>query len=257
MAISLRDLAPKPVAAAEPARPSVMVVSHERSGTHFLINALANAYGYPARDFLDFDQTALSINYFHAPAVADALERAARRPYATTVKSHHTIEFFDGVLDNVLRTMPIFYVHRHPVDVMISYWRIVQAWQWREGPRRMSVVDFAAAEPEGMMMRYQQKQVPNLLHRWAQHVDGWIEAAKTRNRITVVRYDQLCSAYEKTVASFAAIVGKRSGSLVPPDRHTNVITGPAPVHLPAPDREALHALALSEIGETMRRHGYA
>ena len=35
-------------------RPAVMVVSHERSGTHFLMNALAACYGYVSRPL---DQT--------------------------------------------------------------------------------------------------------------------------------------------------------------------------------------------------------
>lgn len=234
-----------------------MVVSHERSGTHFLMNSIAGAYGYPPGQFLDFDQTALNINYFHPSAVAEVLKRASARPTPTVIKSHHAVEFFDGILDEVLAHMPLFYIHRDPVDVMISYWRVVGSWPWHEGPRRMSALEFAAAEPEGMMMRYQQTQARNLLHRWARHVDGWTSAAEGRPRLTVVRYDALKSRYEQTVAAFGDTLGGRSGPLVPPNRNTNVIAGPKSDRLPPPDRDALRALALAEVGDTMRRLGYA
>jgi hypothetical protein len=253
----LQSLAPRPQATPAARRPGVLIVSHERSGTHFLINALGNAYGYGSRDFLDFDQNSLNINYFHPQAVAHTLSTAASRLIPPIVKSHHSVEFFDGILDGVLKQLTVFYIHRHPVDVMISYWRMIYAWPWHEGPRTPTAVAFAAAEPEGMMMRYQRKQARNLLHRWASHVDGWTAAAATRPRITVVRYDQMLSEYEKTVGAFSKVLGPRSGSLVPPDRNQNVIKGVAPHLLPEPDRKALEQLALSEVGETMRRLGYA
>ncbi len=56
-----------------------MVVSHERSGTHFLINAITGAYGYSEHEFLDFDQQSLNINYFLPELVAAALARVATR----------------------------------------------------------------------------------------------------------------------------------------------------------------------------------
>jgi hypothetical protein len=253
---SLQELGARPRGIAMQ-RPSVLVVSHERSGTHFLINALAAAYGYPAIGFLDFDQTSLNINYFHARAVGEALVRAARLPSATTIKSHHAVEFFEDALPEILRQMPVFYIHRDPVDVMISYWRAINAWPWHEGPRTTSVLEFAAAEPEGMMLRYQKKQARNLLQRWARHVDGWTEAASRNARINVVRYDQLDVNYENTVGGLASVLGRRSGSLTRPDRRTNVVAGTPSAALPEPDRDALRALALAEVGETMRRHGYA
>jgi Sulfotransferase domain len=245
-----------PVPGALAARPDVMVVSHERSGTHFLINALTRAYDYPER-FLDFDQSSLNINYFAPQAIASTVAEVAKRRSSAILKSHHAVDFFDGILDEVLKKTTIFYIHRDPVDVMISLWRFINHWGWREGPKRTSALEFAASQPEGQMLRYQMKQQKSMLHRWAQHVDGWTTASTGRERLVVVRFDQLKSRYEQTVADFGGLLGRRSGSLTPPSRNANVIQGAPVDRLERPDRDALRALALAEVGETMRRQGYA
>jgi hypothetical protein len=249
-------LRPGPLSGALSARPDVMVVSHERSGTHFLINALTRAYDYSER-FLDFDQSSLNINYFEPRAIAKTMAEVANRRSSAIIKSHHTAEFFDGVLDEVLKRTVVFYIHRDPVDVMISLWRFVNRWRWREGPRRKNALEFAASQPEGQMLRYQMLQQSSMLHRWAHHVDGWTAAAEGRERIQVVRFDQLKGGYEQTVAHFGGLLGRRSGSLTLPSRNANVIQGAPVDRLEQPDRDALCALALAEVGDTMRRHGYA
>ena len=238
------------------ARTDVMVISHERSGTHFLINALTRAYDYPER-FLDFDQSSLNINYFAPQTIANAVAEVAKRRSSAVIKSHHTADFFDGILNKVLKKTIVFYIHRDPVDVMVSLWRFINHWGWREGPRRESALEFAASAPEGQMLRYQMLQQSNMLHRWAHHVNGWTSAAQGRERVIVVRFDQLKNNYDQTVANFGGLLGRRSGSLAPPSRTANVIHGAPVDRLERPDRDALRALALAEVGETMHRHGYA
>lgn len=233
-----------------------MVVSHERSGTHFLINALTRAYNYPER-FLNFDQGSLNINYFAPQAIATTVDELAKRRSSALIKSHHAVDFFDGILDEVLKKTIVLYIHRDPVDVMISFWRFINHWGWREGPKRSSVREFAASQPEGQMLRYQMLQQRSMLHRWAHHVDGWTAAAQGRERILVVRFDQLKSRYEQTVADFANLLGRRSGTLTPPSPNANVIQGAPVDRLERPDPDALRALALAEVSETMLRHGYA
>jgi hypothetical protein len=169
-----------------------MVVSHERSGTHFLINALTRAYDYPDR-LLDFDQRSLNINYYAPHAIVSTITEVAKRRSSAVLKSHHAVDFFDGILDEVLKKTIIFYIHRDPVDVMISLWRFINHWRWREGPKRASAFEFASSQPEGQMLRYQMLQQRSMLHRWAYHLDGWTAAAQGRERILVVRFDQLKS----------------------------------------------------------------
>ena len=77
-----------------------------------------------------------------------------------------------------------------------------------------------------------------------------------RPRLVVVRYDALHDDYEKTLRGLAGVLGAPSGSFERPPRDRHVVAGAQPASLPEPDREALHALALAEAGDTMRALGY-
>ena len=236
-------------------RPGVVVVSHERSGTHFLMNALVGVYRYAP--FQDLDSTTALFNFFFPPLLAEAIAATAARQANSLFKSHHTVEFFDGVLDQLLKGVVILYIHRDPVDVMISFWRLIHKFPWREGPKLSSATAFARAEPEGQMLRYQMHQRRNMLDRWARHVEGWVNAAEGRPRLVVVRYDELLACYEETMRNLSRVLGAPIGDFQSPPRDKNVIKGMPPESLPRPDVEELRALALAEVGETMRKLRYA
>jgi len=233
-----------------------MVVSHERSGTHFLINALGDAYGYPNAQFVMFDEPVLTINYFDPAAVAQTINGIAAQRRGAVIKSHHAVDFFEATLPRVTRDVVIFYVYRHPADVMISFWRFVHRWEWREGPRLPSALAFAMAEPEGHMLRYQMRQRANMLQRWAAHVGPWLDAAQTNRRIVPVRFEDLRDAYAGTIGGLSALIGRAPRSLQPPDPDRYVIKGAPPESLEQPDRDAIARLAEREVGDTMRRLGY-
>ena len=238
-------------------RPAVMVVSHERSGTHFLMNSIAKGFGYTARPWVDLDYHHLPINFFSPPSIAAALEFLANQRIASIVKSHHVTNFFDGVLDSVLNRFVIFYIHRDPVDVMLSFWRFIHGWPWHEGPKRNDPVAFAAAEPEGQLMRYQTHQRRNMLDRWGKHVVGWQEAARGRPRLRMVPYAALKDDYAATISSFADLLGRQPADLMPPSRDVDVIRGGEVRGQHPPDVEALRSLALREAGDAMQILGYA
>lgn len=250
---TLAQLAPASRPRAKIDRPSVIVVSHERSGTHFLMNTLGRSFGYDAGLFVNFDYTPVNINYFHPQGVLKALRSV---PLGHLVKAHHAVEFFDGILDELLQSAVILYIHRDPVDVMISTWRYVHGWDWREGPAVIDPGAFARAEPEGHMLRYQMRQKRSMLVRWADHVDGWLDAAGNRERLHVVAYERLRDRYAETVEGLSPLLGAIGGPLNPPDKMTNVVRNTPKVALPKPNVAELREVALAEVGKTMRRLGY-
>lgn len=237
-------------------RPSVLVVGHERSGNHFLMNTLARAYGYVAEPWFNLDYIPHDINYHQAPSLRSLLMDAAARRIANVGKSHHDADFFAPIIRAIQQRYVIFYVHRDPVDVMLSYWRFIDRWPWREGPKRDDPVAFARAEPEGQMMRYQMRQRRNLLHRWSAHVDGWLDLAGDERRVVVVAYSDLKDRYVETMGSFAKLLGQLPRDSSRPSRSENVIAGVEKTE-PPDARETLRWLALEEVGETMQRCGYA
>jgi hypothetical protein len=239
-------------------RPAVMVVSHERSGTHFLMNALSACYGYVSNPWFNLDPQSATINFFHPPSVREYLLQFAAIPVATIIKSHHQAEFFRDELDRIGERCVIFVMQRDPVDTLISFWRFLHNWSWFEGPRLDDPLAFACAQPCGAMMRYQTRQHANMMHRWAAHVDGWLDAAAISPRVVFVRYEDLHDRYEDTVQSFASVLECEPLALLRPTRDVNVVPGgqgdPTGRGHP-PDKEALRRLCRENVGETMSRLG--
>ena len=236
-------------------RPSALVIGHERSGNHFLMNTLGRAYGYIVEPWFNLDQVPHHINYFQPSALHRLLMDAGNRRIANVGKSHHDANFFETIIAPIQRRYVVFYVHRDPVDVMLSFWRYIDRWQYREGPKRDDPVSFALAEPEGQMMRYQMHQRKNLLHRWAAHVDGWTQLANDQKRVVVVAYRDLKDRYEETMGRFAKLLGEIPRDSSPPSRSENVIVGAEKAEPPGA-RAELQRVALAEVGETMARLGY-
>jgi hypothetical protein len=220
------------------------------------MNTLGRAYGYVADPWFNIDQVPHPINYYRSAELQRLLLDAGNRRIANVGKSHHDADFFAPIIKALQRRYVIFYVHRDPVDVMLSFWRFIDRWTWREGPKRDDPVSFALAEPEGQMMRYQMHQRKNLLHRWAAHAAGWTQLAKGEPRVVVVPYPDLKDRYEETMGRFAKVLVEMPHDTGVPSRSENVITGTERPEPPGA-REELRRIALAEVGETMKNLGYA
>jgi tetratricopeptide (TPR) repeat protein len=257
--------APTPLAApavnTKPRRlPPAMVVSHERSGTHFLMNALSYGYGYTAEPWIDLDGHTIAIDYSNPARIAEALEVQAADHLMRIVKSHHSAEQFAGELERITRDYRIFYIYREPAAVMVSLWRHLNGLAWDEGPKVADPLTLAKIRPGGAMTRYQAQSHPTLLHRWAAHVEGWLAAAQGNPRIVPVRYEDLDGRYDRTVAAFADVVGRAPLTpLLRPPGDVNVIAmgrtlAETPV-VPA-TLSALTACCRAEVGGLLTRLGY-
>jgi hypothetical protein len=233
-----------------------MVASHERSGTHFLMNALAAEFGFVASPFLAVDANELKINFFHPQHLASFFVHSADRKIATLRKTHYQFAFFGEIIGRVLEHTRVFYIYRDPRDVSHSYRHFLNHLPWFEGPKVAEATAFIREVPAGAMLRYQYRQAPNMLKRWQVHVEEWLEAAAKHRSISVIRYEDLRDRYEETLKAIA-------------ERH-----GWAGRHQPRPSKVE-HKLLMSradpstdlyseqdlqffntEIGETMRRLQY-
>jgi hypothetical protein len=243
-------------------RPAVMVVSHERSGTHFLMNSLAACYGYVSRPWINFDHPTQSVLDIYSQAqICDFLLGMANRPMANIVKSHHTPEFFRGELERLTQRYVILVIYRNPVDVMLSWWRFMHHFKPEDnyGPMLPDPMSYASAIPSGLMLRYQTQPIASILQRWADHIHGWLSAASEYSKIGIVRYEDLRDRYEETMLSFATLLGRPPQTLNRPSPHFNIIrSGPAdPMNTGMPpDVEALRSLCREKVGVTMARLGY-
>ncbi len=89
---------------------SLMVVSHERSGTHLLMNALVSCTSYVPSPLLDFDLYPFSAmtNFYAAQSVCDFFNihvpSICSQGYglSSIIKSHHHADFFSQLLQDDL-----------------------------------------------------------------------------------------------------------------------------------------------------------
>lgn len=250
---------PDTLAAPKGGRPAVMVASHERSGTHFMINSLVSAYGYSIEPRMDLDHVMADVpfNVYNEHAMAQFMATFGAGRYGNIVKSHYAVEFFDAYNKKPAKGILVFYIHRDPASVILSYWRYTMAAAWREGPKIDDPIAFATAEPEGLMLRYQWRSPRTILHRWAQHVEGWTEAAKKNRNIIPVRYDELNDSYAETIKSFRAVLKLKPLDLTKPDADKKVILAKAAVRGGMQEeRKKIAEIARREVGDTMKALGY-
>ena len=89
------------------------VISHERSGTHFLMNTLALNFGYLAKPWWNFDFE-LGLNFHSFDNLYEYLKQVHDRPVINVLKSHHHMDFFQEFIDYVTSQFHIFYIYRDP-----------------------------------------------------------------------------------------------------------------------------------------------
>lgn len=242
----------------------VLVVSHERSGTHFLMNSMAAEFGYVSKPFVNFDQPQLNINYFHPDSVLKYFVKTKSTRPDVIRKSHHQVAFFEPHIESLLEVLDIFYIYRDPRDVAHSFRHALNEWGWFEGPKVASASDFIRAAPAGQMLRFQYHQLPNMLERWRVHVEGWADkasrtpaiAAVKYSPITMVRYEDLDRRYDETMSEIASQKGwtRLAGQRPAIDQNTILKTNRNSETNVYTDSDV--EFIKIQIGPTMRKLGY-
>ena len=123
-----------------------IVVSHERSGTHFLLNTLAANFGYKACPLWNLDDET-GLNVFDPSAVQQALLDDFAPGKANLVKSHHPVECFQPILPALLARFWILYIYRDPRDVMVSFCEHLRNLPYHGGPKVAEAGALLRAEP--------------------------------------------------------------------------------------------------------------
>ena len=187
----------------------MMIVSHERSGTHWIIDTIA-------RNFLASEGSWVTLdNQINRLCCAENMEyHLSRLPVligprgiSTAVvmdntdpglifKSHHHIDFFTKVWDYLMERFNVVYLYRDGRDALTSFW----AFAWAGGDNRypclFTVDEFMQERPAGLMARYHGRKRPaNMVQRWNDHVVGWLNPR--RPEICYVRYADMKADFQK------------------------------------------------------------
>ena len=185
---------------------SIFVCSHERSGTHFLMNSIAKNTNYTVNPYLNFDLIPLgdTVNFFSTKHVKSFIDEVSNinhqnKKYglSSLIKTHHPSYIFENLFNN--QDIFFFYIFRDPVETLLSFWKFMHNWNWHEGPKLDTPLEFVKTEPEGQMQRYQRKSYINIFLRWVNHVLEWLEASKKFKNIYLVNYKDLDIDFNSTI----------------------------------------------------------
>tara|TARA_Y100001968_G_C19415582_1_gene748813 strand:- start:754 stop:1551 length:798 start_codon:yes stop_codon:yes gene_type:complete len=175
----------------------LMVCSHERSGTHFLMNSLSNYTNYIVKPYLNFDYSPLSsmVNFYSKENINNLIEQLNKIKLNgdilclnSIIKSHFPISLLGN---ESIQKLKVVYIYRNPVDVFISYWRFLHRWEWDEGPKVKSPIELSLAKPSGQSQRYQIENYETYFERWGEHVSNAIKESKKSNHIICITFDKL------------------------------------------------------------------
>ena len=184
----------------------LMVCSHERSGTHFMMNSISKCTEYTAYPFLNFDYLSLGtlINFFSEKSIKTfltsikniRLHNSNNYCINSIIKSHFPLTLLGSDLKNLCK---VIYIYRNPEEVFISYWRFLNKLEWFEGPKLNSPLELMKINPKGQSQRYQIENCKNYFERWASHILNARKAQTNSKNIVMVNYSQLKNNFRKTI----------------------------------------------------------
>ena len=206
--------------------PLAVVVSHERSGTHFLMNSLAINSDYSIEPYVNFDLDPCGdfVNFYSSASVCGFFDLLSnlnnenqRLNLKSLIKSHHSVEFFEPVLSR--SNIRFLYVYRHPAETLLSLWRFLLGFEWHEGLKANCPLDLALSAPEGQLTRYQYHAAATHFERWAKHVSGWLLAAKFYENVRCINYADLSSNFQDEVPKLLKFLeSELPATFLKPDR---------------------------------------
>lgn len=172
---------------------ALIVATHRRSGTHWLMDLLMNNSQDIDRPYVALDRL-LPDNSEHC--ALPKLEELLRSERVRLVKTHadadlHAFRSASAesrrFAETLVATQPVVTVVRDGRDVMVSLWHYRRAFDRQ-----------AAQQPFSDFLR-----APSRIAHWVEHVVGWL----AREGVIVVRYEDLHADAEAVIRSVLAQLG--------------------------------------------------
>lgn len=191
----------------------ILVLSHERSGTHFLINSIALNIGYSC-DQIDFPMASQLVHGIDKMNPVSPLKFkdyqqvldnfiTKNHPDNFIFKSHHHIKLFQN-LDSLFENFHVFYITRDVRDVLTScyyYFNNAPAWFPHENDIEKFILQ-TKPHLHGFNYDYTPFEYENLIERYIDHNKTWLN----ESRVNVVRYEDLVNNFGKELVKILKIL---------------------------------------------------
>jgi len=172
-----------------------LVVSHERSGTHFLINSISMNFNLNARwidihckDYI-YPEEAYKKNY------KKDIEAFFESQYGIQTdriyKAHHQFGYYDTIIDDILEHFNIFYIYRDARDTLASCYKYFNEAPVTAFPKCDTIEEFLFETPPYLYPydgAYSYIKSENMVERVAKHTESW---KPVFDKITVLSYADL------------------------------------------------------------------
>ncbi|MBT8763360.1 sulfotransferase domain-containing protein [Desulfohalobiaceae bacterium Ax17] len=190
------------------------IISHERSGTHFVINTILRNI-YIRQGWHNIGEWFGSDDPTNRFAHIDEFNRKWEQTYkqAAIIKSHCERDLFEARY----RRAKVIYVLRNPRDTLTSwfyYLNRVEFYQYNPqvpDHRCKSFSEFLR-RPISSFLKHSYSlhaDFSNVAERWASHVSGWLKVAGSEPDVLVVRYEELHRDYKPVLKEVASFLGLR------------------------------------------------
>lgn len=208
----------------------IIVITHERSGTHLLINCI----NYDIKgNFLTIGYTDnkedFNLKSYKHIAYKDVMSNAYI-PNSVN-KSHHQVEFMEDYLNFLFNKYKVIYVKRDIKDVLTSYYKFIPKPDETTFP---SFEEWVFSKPDVIGRKFLQPYAPdphiivepeNYVHRWFLHTNGWL---KHKDKMLVVNYENMIKDYQNQKGRIESWIGKKIADKIP-DVHDKSLPNFGPV----------------------------
>ena len=180
----------------------ILVISHRRSGTHWVIDSLRNNLPAVSYQFYNLDQI-YRCHKKHIP-VKDLVLKISKSPDRYVILKTHMTSYLTPFsqeerefVENLVENSKMIYVYRDGRDVLVSLYHYMR--EFREDLPEFS--DF---------IRMSNDFDPyycsvNRVEYWKEHVEGWL--GRSNLDIATVSYEQLHTDYVSTIRKLSEFLG--------------------------------------------------
>jgi hypothetical protein len=188
---------------------NIVVVSHERSGTHFLINTIARNFsitpGYidiPRKNNKEYDNKWYNK---YRKEVRKFCESKYNKDAGRIFKTHHQTWFFEPYMGQFKKHFHVFYIVRDPRDVFVSCFYYFNRHN-KDFPVTKTVGDLLRTKPYEHNWDSGRSFIKSesMVERWCRHVSGWIEQG-----VNIITYSDLKRKFDKQVDKIGKVIGKK------------------------------------------------
>jgi hypothetical protein len=200
----------------------IIVITHERSGTHLLINMIniENKGAFYSVGVLDHKEKNILYNYrYHVEK--DILLGNYRENIV--FKSHHQIQFYENILDFLFENYYVIYLKREVKDVLISYYKFLNDIGNKVPfPNFPDFKDWIFMNPNHIgreILGYKDFPDPHIiiepkdyLDRWLLHIKGW---KKYDKKFLTITYEDILTDYQQTKEKIEGYIHQKISDKIP------------------------------------------